>query len=113
MMRRRRRPPTHQTPSEIVISTEAAHAFVSSAVEKSASRPPPRLGHLDVLLCSFFAFACSFLVLPQGSAVVPAVASKTRRHTIKFKFLEFGPKNTCQVPKPFKSSKKKKIKLAF
>jgi hypothetical protein len=32
-----------RTPQRIVISTEAAHAFVSSAVEKSASLPILRL----------------------------------------------------------------------
>jgi hypothetical protein len=52
-----------------VISTEAAHAFVSSAAEKSASLPPPCPAQHGVLaLASALAFAlavgCSFVVIP-------------------------------------------------
>jgi hypothetical protein len=109
---------------------------VSSAVEKSASPQPPRPGKTAFLpLC--LAVACSFVVIPQGSAVELAVASKApgkierfrffrkalpavpkasakpEAHAIEFKFLEFSPKNACQVPKPSKSFKQSRIELAF
>ena len=52
-------------PQRVVISTEAAHAFVSSAVEKSASLPPPCPGQRGVL-AFVLAVACSFVVIQQG-----------------------------------------------
>jgi hypothetical protein len=48
-----------------VISTEAAHAFVSSAAEKSASLPPPCPAQHGVLVLAFaLAVGCSFVVIP-------------------------------------------------
>jgi hypothetical protein len=55
----------------IVISTEAAHAFVSSAVEKSAS--PPRLPPNQNAASSLFV-VCSLVVIPQESVVAFALA---------------------------------------
>jgi hypothetical protein len=50
-----------------VISTEAAHAFVSSAAEKSASLPPPFTNPRSVP-----AFAVAFLVvIPKGDLLLP------------------------------------------
>jgi hypothetical protein len=38
---------------------------------------------------------------------------KGRGKLSNLNFLEFGPKNACQTPKPPKSLKQKKIELAF
>jgi hypothetical protein len=48
-----------------VISTEAAHAFVSGAVEKSAFLPPPCPAQRRVFALAFaLAVGCSFVVIP-------------------------------------------------
>jgi hypothetical protein len=61
-------------PTTTVISTEAAHAFVSSEVEKSASLPPfPGQQHVPAFV---LAVACSFVGIQQGPAVVLSVVSE-------------------------------------
>jgi hypothetical protein len=121
----------------IVISTEAAHAFVSTAVEKSASLPPPCPGQDHVLAfvlgpCLFFCchpagICCCCGLLPQRQAgksnyfsslegsfpLCQRPAQKPEAHAIEFKFLKFGPKNACQAQKPSKPFKQNTIALAF
>jgi hypothetical protein len=85
-----------------VISTEAAHAFVSSEAEKSASLPRQYLGH-----CRVFAFAVVFAYPESPKPLIPLSLQP-----MQFIFRIFRPKIACQAPKRPNSIKRKEIELA-
>jgi hypothetical protein len=88
-----------------VISTEAAHAFVSSAVEKSVSllrRWPDRAA----LLLLHVAF-----VLPIGPSPSTTEPLRQNSNATNF-FFKFRPKIACQAPKPPKTNSINHIAVA-
>jgi hypothetical protein len=112
-------PPIQQ---RTVISTEAAHAFVSGAVEKSASPPLPSLSqHRAFGTRTCFSL---FSATARNDPPLPIYTALGGDHNISnslylrcdhhhFSFAIFCPKNACQVPNPLKSLKQKEIELAW